>query len=80
MKASSQRPKGQEGSIWALNAAIEAVNLAEKTSNFAQSKDVFGSVSTLLTTITVRRSSFSCKNLTRAHIQLGLGSQRTGLC
>ena len=56
MQASSQRPKAQEGSTWALNAAIEAVNLAKRASNVAQFKDVFGSVSTLLTTITVQRS------------------------
>lgn len=66
MKASSQRPKGREGSIWALNAAIEATNLV-KVSNVAQFKDVFDSVRTLLTMIMVR-SFVSRKNRTRAHI------------
>lgn len=53
MKTDSQRPKGREGTISVLKAAIEAANLAEKTSNIAPAKAAFGSVSTLLTVIRV---------------------------
>ena len=53
MKTESQGPKGREGTISVLKAAIEAANLAEKTSNIAPAKAAFGSVSTLLTVIRV---------------------------
>ena len=56
MKAEShnQRPKNREGTVTALNTAIEALNLAEKTPTITPAKAVFGSVSVLLTTIRVR--------------------------
>ena len=53
MKTESQRPKGRKSAIPALNAAIETLNLAEKTSSIAPAKVVFGSVSILLVTIRV---------------------------
>lgn len=53
METKSQRPKGREGGISALNASIEALNLAENDSSIAPEKAVFGSVNTLLTTIRV---------------------------
>jgi len=53
MKANSQKPKWQEGTAEALNAAIEATNLAEKVSSIAPAKAVFGSVNILLTLIRV---------------------------
>ena len=53
MKAESQRPKGREDAIPALNAAIEALNLAEKISSIAPAKAAFGSVNILLATIEV---------------------------
>ena len=52
--AKFQQPKGQEGTISALNAAI-ASNLA--VSNITPAKNVSGSVSVLLTTIRVRSRS-----------------------
>ena len=53
MKADSQRPKEREAD---LNPAIEALDLA-KTSSILPAKAVFGSVTTLLTTIRVRSCS-----------------------
>jgi hypothetical protein len=52
MEAESQRPKGREGAISALNEAIEALNPA-KMSSFPPAKAVFGSVIILLTLIRV---------------------------
>ena len=71
MEAGSQQPKGREAAISALNAAIEAMNHAEKTSTITPAKTVFGSVGTLLTLIRVW-FLLSCGGLLRIHIQLGL--------
>jgi len=54
MKAESQRPSGHESAISALNSAIEAMRQAVETSSITPAKDIFGSVSTILTTIRVR--------------------------
>lgn len=54
MEAGSQQLKGQEDPIPALNAATEALNLAENLAGIAPAKVVFGSVSTLLVMIRVR--------------------------
>jgi hypothetical protein len=59
MNAESQQPTRPEGVIPALNAAIEATNLAKSVSPIAPAKTVFGSVSTLLTLIRVRFLLFS---------------------
>ena len=53
MAAESKQPKGREGTISALNAAAEAMNLAEKISTITPAKAIFDSVSTLLTLIRV---------------------------
>jgi len=53
MAAKSQRPKGQEGTVFLLNAAIEAMNLAEKASSITPATAVFGTVGTILTMIKV---------------------------
>ena len=53
MEAKSQRRKGQESKISALNAAIEALNLAKELSSVTPAKAVFGSVSVILTMIRV---------------------------
>jgi len=53
MKAESQRPKEREGVISALNAAIEALNLAKEFSSITPAKAVFGSVSVILVMIRV---------------------------
>ena len=71
MEAKSQQPKGREGAISALNAAIEALSVAEKTSSVAPAKDVFGSATILLTLIKVC-FLFSCSDLLQIHTQQGL--------
>ena len=53
MKAGSQRSKGQEGAISALDAAIEALNLAKELSSITPARAVFGSVSVILVMIRV---------------------------
>ena len=51
MEAKSQRPKGRESTISALNALIEALNLAKELSSITPAKAVFGSVSVILSAI-----------------------------
>ena len=53
MEAESQRPKGRDGTISTLNAAIEAMNLAKELSSITPAKAVFGSVSVILAMIRV---------------------------
>jgi len=53
MDAKSRRPKDREGAISALNAAIEAMNVAEGLSTITPTKDVFGSVGVTLTMLRV---------------------------
>ena len=66
-EAKSQRPKGREGAISALNLAIEAMDLAEKTSSITPVKAAFSLVSTLLTMIRVCLPLF-CNDLLQAHL------------
>ena len=77
MEVESKRSKRREDAISALNAAIEAANLAEKISCIAPAKTLFSSVSILLKQI---RACFllSCNGLLRVHIQPGLNGQRLG--
>ena len=53
MESKSQRPNGREGTVSALNAAIEALNLVKELSSITPAKAVYGTVSTLLATIRV---------------------------
>ena len=53
MATDSQQPKGRDGTISALNMAIETMNLAKEVSSITPAKAVFGSVSILLTMIRV---------------------------
>ena len=62
MEAEFQQPKRREGIISTLNGAVEAMNLAEKTSTITPAKTVLGSVSRLLTLIKVC-FLFFCNNL-----------------
>jgi len=66
MKAESQRPKGREDAIEALNAAIKATDLAEKVSCIVPVKIAFGSASILLTMIRVCLP-FSRQDLLQVH-------------
>ena len=49
----SQRPKGREGTVSLLNAAIEAMNLAKEVSSITPAKVAFGAAGVLLTMIKV---------------------------
>ena len=51
MSTDSQRPKGRDGALSMLIAAIEALNLAKEISSVTPAKAVFGSVSVPLATI-----------------------------
>ena len=51
MEHKTQQPKEQEGTISALNALIEALNLAKEVSSITPAKAVFGSASILLAMI-----------------------------
>jgi len=53
MTPKSQRPKGRDNTVSLLNAAIDAMDLAEKISSITPAKAVFATVSVLLTMIKV---------------------------
>jgi len=65
MEAKSRRPNEGEGAISALNAAIEALNLA-KISSIPPAKAIFDSTTTLLTLVRVGFPLFS-NDLLRVH-------------
>ena len=71
MEIESKKPRGRETAISALNAAVEAMNLAEKISTITPAKTVFRSVGILLTLIVVC-FLLSCNDLLRIYTQLGL--------
>jgi hypothetical protein len=60
MTTTSQRPNGRENAVSLLNAAIDAMDLAEKISSITPAKAVFGTVSILLAMIKVRFLFFRC--------------------
>jgi len=66
MAAKSQRPKGRENTVSLLNAAIDAMDLAEKISSITPAKAVFATVSVLLTMIKVCFLLFS-DGVSRVH-------------
>jgi len=53
MEVESQRPKGREGTISALNTVIEALDLAREVSSIVPAEAVFGSASVTLVMIRV---------------------------
>ena len=59
MDANSQRQTGRDGALSLLNAAIEALNIANDLSSITPAKAVFASVGTLLTMIRVCVPLFS---------------------
>ena len=75
MEADSQRTKGRDSVLSALNIAIEALNLAKDISTIAPAQAVFGSVSILLTMIRVRFHPFSDDTL-QVYMQSGLDGQQ----
>ena len=78
MSLKSQRPKGRDGALSLLNAAIEVLNLAKEASSITPAKAAFGLVSALLAMIRVRLSPVRDDLL--VHVYLGLDGQRTRLC
>ncbi|KAF9793344.1 hypothetical protein BJ322DRAFT_1034115 [Thelephora terrestris] len=64
----SQRPKARDRFLSALNAAIESLNHAKEGPSVAPARNVFGSVSTLLTIV---RGSMNMANRTD-YVELGL--------
>ena len=74
----SQRPKGREDAISALNEAIEVLDPV-KISSFPPAKAVFGSATVLLTFIRVC-FLLSRNDLLQVHTQLGFGGESTGSC
>lgn len=71
METKLQRPQGQESDISTLNAAIKAMDLAEKASGIIPAKTVFGFVGSLLTMIRVC-FLFFCNDLLQIDIWIGL--------
>ena len=53
METKPRRPKEREGVVSALNATIDALNLAKELSSVTPAKAVFGSVSIVLAMIKV---------------------------
>ena len=78
MEARSQRPKGRDGGISSLNAAIEAMDLAKEVASITPAKAVFGSVSILFTMIKVRL--YFCDEMLQVDGCPGLHGQQIGLC
>ena len=83
MATESQRPKGRESAVSLLNAAIDAMDLAEKISSITPAKAVFATVSVLLAMIKVFSfpSAMGYSELTRSqesminaldYVELGL--------
>ena len=70
----SKRQKRRESALSLLNAAIEAMNLAKEISSATPAKAVFGSVSVLLTMITVR-FLFSSYGTLQVHAESGFDGQ-----
>ena len=69
MEAKSQRPKGQEGAVLALNEALEALDPAD-ISNIPSARVVFSSVTVLLALIKVC-FLLSPNHLLQVHTELG---------
>jgi len=72
MDAKHQRPKERKDAVSSLNAAIEILDLAERTSNITPAKAVLGSVGALLVLIRVC-FLLSCNDLPQVHTWSGLG-------
>ena len=74
----SQPPKDRQSTISALNAAIAALDLAEKSSTIPSAKAVFSTVSALLATIRVC-FLLSSNDLLRIDTHIGIDGRRTTL-
>ena len=78
MATEPQQPKAREGVISTLNAAIEAMNLANELTSITPAKAAFGSASVILTMTRVR-FRLVCVVRAQAEIHLGLDDKPGGL-
>ena len=77
MTDNSQQPKGQGRGLFALNVAIEGLNIAKEATSTTPINPIFGSVALLLAKIRV--STFFFRNETfLVHIWSGYDGQQTG--
>ena len=74
MGVDSKQQKRRDDTLSLLDAAIEAVNLAKEISSPTPAKAVFGTVSTLLTTIRVGLLLL-CNDERQVHVYLGFDEQ-----
>jgi hypothetical protein len=74
----SQQPKGRDGALSTLNAAIGVLNRAKGASGTAPTQAAFGSVNDLPTTVRVRSLLF-CDEGLPAHTYPGLCGRRKGV-
>ena len=78
MKTEPQEPEEREDITSALNAAVEAMNLAKEVSSITPAKAVFGSVSVILAMIRVSPPLSTGRLQTEMH--LGRDGQPNRLC
>jgi hypothetical protein len=78
MASTSQRQKGRDRALPALDAVIQVLSLAKDSCGIPPAQAVFGVASALLATIRVR-SSHSGWQISEPHVALGLLGQQTGL-
>lgn len=78
MEANAKQSKEREGTVSALNAAIEVLSLAKEASSIAPANAVFGSVSIVLAMIRVGSPLFLANGV-RTEALLGRDGQPGGL-
>ena len=70
MTDKSQRPKGRDGTLSALNVAIDGLSFAKELADMTPAKAAVGSVAILLTMIRVGSLPF-CNETFRVHSSPG---------
>ena len=78
MEPKTQQPKEQEDTVSALNAFIEALNIAKEVSSITPAKAVFGTASILLAMIRVSPTPYFASRCW-AEMALGRDGQSSGL-
>ena len=79
MASTSQREKGRDRALSALDAVIQVLTIAKDSCGIPPAQAVFGIASALLTMIRVRSSSPLCDGRFLTRSCLGLVGQQTGL-
>ena len=77
MTDKAQRPKGRDGVLSSLNAAVDILNIAKEVSSVAPANVAFSSTSDLLTLIRVRLLPTRVSRLLK---DAGLGDLQSGIC